>query len=303
VSLKHPGILVALEPHRFLPHTDPDLHQTFLSHGAFVETLRLAAGAFNLAASVTPFPFGEPSEADQFGAPVARVDLSPGDARDPLTDQLTRRRTNRRPFRDDAIPSTALDRLTSAVSPNTVVDWFTAPDSRRSIVDAVVEATASSLDDPEQYRETVATFRWSDDETDATRDGITLDQLGLSHWSAWYERLVRSRASISSGGMKERLFELTRRQAESAQAFGLISTTSHGRLAELAAGAALMRLHLAATSLGIAFQPLSAPLAGRMTLPVGLVPRDRVPHVLFRIGFAEPTPPSPRRTLFEVVQL
>lgn len=303
VSLKHPGILVALEPHRFLPHSDPDLHQTFVSHGAFIETLRLAAGEFGLAANVTPVPSGEPSEANQFGSPVARVDLAPDGARDPLTQQLIHRRTNRRPFRDDAVPSTVLSDLATAAAPHAAVQWITEPQTRRAIVDAVLEAAASSLDDPERYRETVATLRRSDDEVDASRDGITLGHLGLTPWSEWYERHVRSRASVSEGGMKERLLELTRRQAESAPAFGVITTASSGRVAELSAGAALMRVHLAATAQGVAFQPLNAPLEGRMTLPAGLVPQDRVPHILFRVGSAEPTAPSPRRMLFEVVQL
>lgn len=303
VSLKHRGILIALEPHRFLPHSDPDLHQTFVSHGAFIETLRLAAGEFGLAASVNHFPSGEPSEANQFASPVARVDLAPGGTHDPLTEHLSRRRTNRQPFRLEAISSALLAELASVAPPDAAIQWITEPESRRSIVEAVLEATGSSLEDPDRYAETVATLRWSEDEVDASRDGITLGHLGLTPWSEWYERLVRTRASVADGGMRDRLMELTRRQAETAPAFGVITTASEGRVAELTAGAALMRIHLAATARDIALQPLNAPLEGRTTLPAGLVPPGRVPHLLLRVGFAEPTRPSPRRTLFEVVQL
>jgi nitroreductase len=103
--------------------------------------------------------------------------------------------------------------------------------------------------------------------------------------------------------MKDRLLEMARLQATSAQAFGVLTTSVGGRAAELAAGAALLRVNLAATALGIAFQPLNAPLEGRMAIPSGLLPDDEIPHILFRIGYAEDAPPAPRRTLFEVVQL
>lgn len=303
VSLKHPGILVALEPQRVLPLADADLHQTFVSQGAFIESMRLAAGEFGFRTTVTPLPAGEPAAENNFGLPVARLDLLDDGSPDVLARQLTRRRTNRKPFRKESVPSADLQVVTGAIPAGAKLHWFSDPDTRRSIIDAVLDATASSLDQPERYQETVGTLRWSKEETDRKRDGVPLSHLGLSPWSEWYERILRSRTDIDGGGLKERLLDMARRQATTAPTFGVITTPESGRTAELVAGAALLRAHLAATSLGLALQPLNAPLEGRMTLPDGLLPGGEVPHVLFRIGYADDIPPTPRRTLFEVVQL
>jgi hypothetical protein len=303
VSLKHPGILVALEPHRFLPHSDPDLHQTMVSHGAFIEALRLAAGMYGHAATVVPFPLGEPSAENRFELPVARLDLEHGGGRDALAEHLLHRRTNRRRFRDQAVAQEDLDALTASLPAHVSVHWYTSPETRSRIAQVVMEATAASLDRTENYRETVSSLRWSDAETESMRDGIPLRHLGLSPWAEWSERILNSRASAADGSMKDRMLDLARQQSESAAAFGVLATASQGRGAELAAGAALLRVHLAATARRIAFQPLNAPLEGRVAIPEDLLPSSAVPHVLFRIGFADETPPAPRRTLFEVVQL
>ncbi len=303
VSIKQPGILIALEPQRLLPISDPDLHATYVSHGAFLEALRLAAGNYGLRTTTTLFPFGEPTKENDFRSAVARLDLTGSATPDPLAAQLIKRRTNREPFRPGAVAVTVLKTMTIAAGPDVTVHWFVDREARDRIAEAVVQATSASLSDPERFRETLATIRWSDEEIESHRDGIPLGQLGFTTWERFVERFFGTRIGRDGDGSSERLVEATRRQASTASAFGVLTTATNGREAELAAGAAMLRVHLSATALGLAFQPMNAPLEGQVALPTGLLPVGTVPHLLFRVGTADAPSPAPRRTLFEVVQL
>ena len=97
--------------------------------------------------------------------------------------------------------------------------------------------------------------------------------------------------------------DMAREQGGSAMAFAWLTTADNHRATQLAAGRAYVRLHLKATELGLALQPMSQLLqeypemrqlkAGLMEA-VGAAPGETV-QMLARLGHAASPGPAPRR--------
>jgi hypothetical protein len=98
--------------------TDPFDRQITIGLGAFAELFRLAAAQEGRAATVTPFPEGEPRPRLD-GRPVALLRLGPpgGAAADPLFRHAAARRSVKRPY-DMArpVPAEALEALGAATA-------------------------------------------------------------------------------------------------------------------------------------------------------------------------------------------
>jgi hypothetical protein len=114
---------------------------------------------------------------------------------------------------------------------------------------------------------------------------------------------LRTRRS-ASGSFAKKSVELTWEEASSASAFGLLTTPGNERSDQLDAGRSFVRAQLSATSSGIQSQPhfqlleeyaAMAPLAARFRR--AFAPSGRTVQMLFRLGYAEATVHSPRRSL------
>jgi nitroreductase len=158
----------------------------------------------------------------------------------------------------------------------------------------------------EDRRAALEQVRWMrDDDDDARRrgDGIRIGALeypGLAHWmpgrafnpDSWFHRFgVGSAARQARSGMR------------SAGAAVLITAPRRGEPTWLAAGQAFQRLALKATQLGIAHQPISAPIEverARGELMRRFGANGEEPLLLVRLGHASLPEPSVRRAVSAV---
>jgi len=278
VDLTGPDSLdLYVDQQRLLPETDPPARQIHIGHGTFLENLELAAGNFGYRAKIAYFPKGEYSNAVVENKPVASVTLSKDDtnARDPLFDMILRRQSNKRNYAETGI-----------------------------MIEAMRIETASKSRDAE----TIAMFRFDDEERSRFRDGFGISQSGMTGLGGWIaERFFLSRDDIEkdSTSFGEQAVEMTTEQAQSAAAFGWISTASNTRLDQVVAGRGYERLNLTAAALGVAMHPMSQVLQEysdmqdlqKRFLAYLDIPAGHTVQMLFRLGIAEPVEHSPRRSV------
>ena len=176
----------------------------------------------------------------------------------------------------------------------------------------LVDAAQAVVDDEQQSRDGFAWFRSDDDEIQVHRDGLTLDAQGLGPLVLAAAKLLP--ASTRSAGDAFWVKQTRDVHTATAAAYGVVTAaTPDDRATQLCAGRLLQRIHLTATTKGVALQHLNqiteridaeraagapATFGPRLT---ALLPPGARPLVAFRVGYPERAArPSPRRSVADV---
>jgi hypothetical protein len=305
--------VLRVDRERLLPVADGDARQTLIAHGAFLELLTLAARAEGRRAEVTLLPEGPFPSAGPDARPVAAVRLlpDPGTVPDPLFATLPRRRSTRLAYDlDKPLRESDAEALTRAVAGGPVVLGIAREPERVRALRALARAAFRT---EQSYRpalaETVDWLRLGTGEVAARRDGIAIT--GRSVW--WLGRLgllskdnlgVPDSLAARMGLLQwDNLFTGT-------ASFGWLVTPDDGAASRIAAGRAYQRVELAAATSGVAIHPVSQALEDypamaesrrQLEALLAVGPPARV-QMLFRLGYAGPQPPSPRRPLRAVLR-
>ena len=284
---------------RRLPATDPFDRQITIGLGCFLELLRLAAARDGIRAEITPFALGEPfPRLDE--RPVAAVRFVPSRvAPDPLFDAVPDRRSNKEPFDTDrAVPPDMLERLRAAAKARLA---GTVDRGRiEALRDLTWRAHMIEAETRPAFMESVDLMRIGRREIDANPDGIdiggtvpeVLHRLGL---------LTRASIADPTSTAYAQGLDMYRSLIHSAMGYVWLTTPANTRRDQLRAGAAWLRLNLAATGIGLDVHPLSQALQEypemrplyddahrQLTYGGGTV------QMLARIGYGPAVPPSPR---------
>lgn len=304
-------ILVSIDHERLLSECDPRGRQAFISTGAFLENLDLAARSCGYRTDIDLFPEGWPCATAVPDTSIARVDLI-ADGKcvtDPLFFQIPLRHTNRRPFRKKEVSSGIVGQIAGSFDYTMASFGFSSHrDLIATLTDFSGDAMNIGLSDSKRRNETLKHFRFTDEEVRNSPDGIGFAQSGYGRVSRYFIGnflLSRYRATSSQSLFLENAVKKVREQTAEAGGIGWLSTKSDHRIEQIKAGRAFQRIHLKATSLGIALQPITQPLADypdmrdlRSLLYEYLgIPDTHTIQMLFRLGFAPPVPSSPRRDM------
>jgi hypothetical protein len=301
VDLGQPGeVTLYVDTAKLLPHTDPFNRQITIGLGCFLELMRMAASADGHRVQITPFPEGHDDSALD-ARPVARAVFTP-DASvtpDPLFAHVMQRRSNKEPYDlTRPLPTDTLDRLAVAqygrfggtLDATDIANWRTFTH----------EALKIEIETPQTYKESVDLFRIGRAEVDANPDGIdftgplfeTLGTFGLMT----RESVLDTTSQAYQAGL-DAVFANT----DTAMGHVWLVTSGNSRLDQIATGADWLRINLAATGAGVAFQPLSQALqeypemaALYADLHAKLAPEGGTVQMLARIGYGPQTAPSPR---------
>lgn len=276
---------VHVDPAGWLPVADPDRRELHLSVGCAVENLVVAARRFGFDPAVAYRPgLGDEAEGD---GPAARIRLRPaGTDPDPGTLRLfraiPRRHTNHGVYDGRPLPEqvrAALDAL--ELEDGTEIHLTDDPRVRRRVDELTARADALQFADPEWRREL---GRWIGRGVFATNWILSkLGQLAVTHLDLSGSTARKDRELLGSASL-----------------LGLVATRTTGMEARLRAGRSFQRFFLAATAEGLALQPMN------QVLQVPEVRREfdellpegwGRPQLTFRLGFAEPEEPAPRRPL------
>jgi len=269
---------------RWLPATDADGRDLTVSCGAALHHLRVALAAAGVRTTVHRIP--NPGEPDR----LATLELAPGTLTDSgleLAAAITRRRTDRRPFRDWQIPEDSWRELEgAAVAQGAILRVVGSGRPNAALLEAIREASRQQQDVP-GYEAELAT--WS---------GRRIGDEGVPA-----RNLLREAAA---GVPVARRFpdgdiDAVRRTHEDGAVLSVLGTASDDLLSQLRAGEALSAVLLTATTLGLASCPLSQPLeigSTRRMLRDDVLESTLSPQLVLRLGWppvGPSLPATPRR--------
>ncbi len=301
VELRTAGeVTLYVDTAKLLPATDPFNRQITIGLGCFLELMRMAASHDGQRVDITPFPDGYDDRALD-ARPVARAVFTAdaGVTPDPLFAHALARRSTKEPY-DTArpLPENMLEKLAVATTarfggtldPKEVADWraFTR------------EALRIEIETPHTYKESVDLFRIGRAEVDANPDGIDFTGPVFEVLGATGMMTRESVLDTSSQAYKAGL-DAVYANTDTAMGHVWLVTEGNSRPDQIATGADWLRVNLAVTAAGVAFQPLSQALqeypemaALYRDVHARLAPQGGTVQMLARIGHGPEVAPSPR---------
>jgi hypothetical protein len=292
--------------------TDPFLREMHIGVGCALENLMLAAEANGYAANLSLVPeASDPTHA-------ARIVLASAQPIEPdLYRAIPLRHTNRGAYAQDRPVADATRQALTALNRETdlAVFWFTKEDERRKMGDFIIQATEAIIADHEQATDSARWYRFDWHDLQRERDGITLDAGGNS-------ALMRAAAKIlprqSQAGNDKFWLNATRdTHTATAAAFGLLAVRDADDFAQqLRCGRLWQRMHLWATTQGLALHPLNQ-MPERAAREQALRLEPKFGNALaeltgkagwktllaFRAGYPTIAPlPSPRRSVETIIR-
>jgi len=301
------------DPSRHLGTIDPFRREMHLGLGCALENIAVAARGLGYRPHVALRP--DPTR----DTLVARVDVTDGAPEAGAHFRaIPERHTNRAAYdRARPLPRATLEALgaqvTSAHTRLVLLDAGSA--EGRRFAEATVRATEQFVADAELSRDSRRWFRHALTDVNRHRDGVTTLAAGLPEALLRLALIVPARLVGDPG--RAWLAATRDRHCRTAPMFGLVAVRNPADVVQrLEAGRLWQRLHLEATSDGLAMQPLNqlmelaerdrvlgrsgeaAPNLARM------VGDDRFQSVFgFRCGYTTaPAPPAPRRSVRAVVR-
>lgn len=301
---------------RLLPETDPYARQIHIGQGTFLETLSIAASAHGYQANITYFPLGSYSNMTLAQQPVARITLVPqaGIRRDPMFDYVLTRQSNKRDYDNS---------LLSSAQKTSLLDWSKSTSGQLTLIDTPIEQTymremltqAMQLEVGNKARdlETIAMFRFNEDEVKQYRDGFGLAHNGVTGLKKILaENFFLDRASTEHDptDFGKQSVDMVKRITESTSTFAWLSTKQNERIDQVKIGRDYCRLNLMATAMGLAIHPMSQVLqeyADMLPLQQAFkqhfnIPASDTVQMLVRIGKAAPLTHTPRREVSRLIK-
>jgi nitroreductase len=290
------------DPARHLPAADPAGRQLLMSCGAALLHARLTIRQLGLVPTVTLPARGATMELSADAPPLATITVTAGTPPDAgetaLAEAIVRRHTDRRPFDPRPLEPAVVTALRHAAEAEGA--WLVALDEPDQRIDAsVLLARADWLDthDPAYIAELTA---WSRTHASAV-DGIPRAAVVAGAEPRRSEFVIRDFDVVGEAGIRLEHTEVER------PAVILLGTDTDTPAAELAAGQALERVLLTATTYGIAASPLGQVIDIEGTRELLRETVGGMGHVqmLIRVGYplpdADPLRPTPRRPIQDIL--
>lgn len=313
VDLKEPGeitLYLDQRPGRLLPETDPWSRQMMMSQGTFLELLDLAARQKGLRADIELFPQGEFESRTVDARPTARFKLSPDASvqKDPLFEQIFKRRTNREAYFPKEPAGDDLKAITQSVSMPGMRLGFVGNAQAQQLAQhraIAMDAWRIELTTPRTVMESMKVLRVGPSEISQHRDGISLNAPMVRALAA-VGLFDRSKAPGPGDSATTAQIKDFNEKIASTPAFFWMVSEGNARKTQINAGRAYVRAQLAATAQGLSMQPISQALQEypEQAKPytdihalVGANPASATVQMWTRLGYAPAIGPSPRRGL------
>jgi hypothetical protein len=285
---------VLSDTRRALPVVDPLDRELIMSCGAAVHHLRVAARHFGHDSRIELFPdLTEPNL-------VARFSLGhPIETTAPeimLFNAILKRRTNRRPFLPDPVPESLLEALEHAAAAFGVwLHFFRDEESRFRAADLVAEADLRQWPNREFRREL---SRWLAPNNSGRRDGIPGYAHGRGNLASKAEPLIVRTFDLGRG-----LAARDRDIALYSPVLAVLGTAADTRVDWMRAGQALSAVLLRARveDVWASFLNQTIEVAETRDALGALTNRAGYPQILLRLGFGQEVPPTPRRSVRQVL--
>ncbi|WP_199121543.1 Rv1355c family protein [Pedobacter sp. ASV28] len=246
-----------------LAYLDPQFISSYISIGAAIENLLLAASAQHLKVNWHFTPQYAPTHIALFNFYDGH---SPSEQELLLEKQISLRHTNRKITPKQEIGAEQFEYLTKLTEQveGARLKFVTDPEKIKTLAAISTQTDLLRMFIPEAYEDFITReMRWTIDEAKSTEDGIGIHTLDLSNTDQVGirllkdERMVRFLQEINGGSGFKRL---SMQQFMSSSAIGLISMPAHDAVSLISCGIAAEKLWLGATSLDLKIHPINVPL-------------------------------------------
>jgi nitroreductase len=274
--------------HRAIRVVDPYDRELTISCGAALFNVRVAAEYFGHQYTLEILP--DPADKNLMARLHFGLRGDTGTEDIVLFHAITKRHTNRQPFRPDPVPPEILAELqAAAAAEHAWLEVVEDESARAAIAELVVQTDRVQWAD-RHFRDELA--RWMRPRGDLTPDGIPAHDLGVKDWMS-FAGAAMVRTFHRGGGQAARDRDI----AEHSPVLAVLGTETEDWASWLAAGQALQHVLLTARSEEVwgsfLCQPIEVPELRNQV--AAMFPRGGFPQVLLRLGYGPEVPPAPRR--------
>lgn len=280
---------------RGLAVADPDDRELTMSCGAALYNLSLTIRHFGYRAEVALLP--DPGDPDW----VARIQVDADGEVKPEENDLFRalptRRTNRRPYTAQPVPTALCNALQAAAEAEGAwLHLVQGDDRRHAVADLIAEADRIQWSDKRFRRELAA---WLHPERDRSQDGVPGYTFGVAEVVAYVGPFLFRTFDWGQGQAAK-----DRQLAAGSPLLAVLGTDSDIPMAWMAAGQALQRVLLRARTDGVSASYLNQPIEVAELRPRlrDLLGESGFPQLLLRMGYGPDIQPTPRRPLHDVIR-
>ena len=254
-----PRLLCILDISRSESFLDFERRAAYLSMGAVVENIRLAALNAGFCSDILPFPQSDRSVVCEIAFAPTQTLISSEEQQ--LAHAIEKRTTNRRLGARSHIDQDDYQALVNAAaSHNAELQLLTSTGELIEVATILGECDRFRFFCEPLFREMMSEMRWNSHEAERTRDGIDIatlelrevDEAGMRLLSSWNVVRFLKRLGVGSA-----IQDLSQKSVQSATAVALLTKKGVNVESFFAGGQAMESVWLMATVRGLAIQPMS----------------------------------------------
>lgn len=284
---------------RKLHIVDPDARGLFISLGAFIENLELAAGSLGYKANI------EITAKDKNDSSVATIQLSKSQKSGFDLSHIKNRRTLRTPFHNIEISREHLNKLI-ADNGSEIFYFSNSSEEGKYIAEQTLAAYTQQAHDDQAKQELANWMRFSNSDVEKHRDGLTTSGMGITGFGGFFVRnFYKPEDSMKDSFIKTGI-EKTKEQTENCGGWLIIMQNEDSPESWIKTGRLYEKLNLSCRDLMIGFHPMNQMIEEdnfeknvneRLSLP-GVI------QFVARIGYVGEYPPanSVRRSVKEIIR-
>ena len=284
---------------RELPVVDPDRRELYISLGAFLENLTLAAGSLGYETNVAL------AENYKKNMPVAEIDLHKTVPTNFDLKLIERRMTLRIPFNKDPLKVTDVKQIVTP-DPQHILYYSATSEDGRFIAENAMSAYNQQVYSNAAQTELAKWMRFSDKDVEEKKDGLTTAGMQLTGIAGFVVRHYYKPEDSKKTSFIKAGIEKTKKQALGCGGWVIITATTNSVKEWINLGRIYQNINLTCTKLNIGFQPMNQiveeeKFKSEVTKHLGI--KGELMFIA-RVGYIDktPVPVSPRRSVEDFTQ-
>ena len=284
---------------RKLQIVDPDACGLFISLGAFIENLQLAAASLGYKAEVRI------TAKHKNDSNVATIYLSESQKNGYNLSQIENRRTLRTPFHNTEISKDHLNNLIDNSS-SEIFYFSSSSEEGKYIAEQTLAAYTQQAQDDQAKQELANWMRFSNSDVEKHRDGLTTSGMGITGFGGFFVRnFYKPEDSMKDSFIKTGI-EKTKEQIENCGGWLVIIQNEDSPESWIKTGRLYQRLNLVCRDMMIGFHPMNQMIeeenfeekANERLSQSGVI------QFIARVGYVDEYPPanSVRRSVKEIIR-
>ncbi|MFZ4464967.1 MAG: Acg family FMN-binding oxidoreductase [Bacteroidales bacterium] len=251
--LSNDSILVFADTSRQLDVVDPSGIELYISVGAFIENLDIAATAYGYKTDISLFETGINSSLPAAGIKLTKTGL-PQNLE--YLEEMELRTTLRIPFDTMEIKNIDKEKLVSIAPGNIIFVPSNTPDGR-FIAEKELEAYTIQAYQKDAQVELASWMRFSNKDVNSKRDGLTPAGMGIKGIGGFVIRNFMKPEDSKKESFVKSGVEKTQKQVESCGGWLIISTEKEDQREWINIGRIYERMNIQCRSLNLGFHPMN----------------------------------------------